>query len=200
MSVGTSTSCSASCGAQRTVRAARGGQTKLGHFDNLLRNRTRSGRRPPAVPPSAAQENPEFEPWTRHRQAAPWCASRPVPAAPAAHPDRVAGNPGEEGASVAVAPRTCPCAPPPRPCPSSVLLRSGAYTRTGPSRRSAARASATSEGVFPSDGGPRPHRRRVQQPSPPAASDNAATVRLWAEATSLGKMSTVGGGGGGSDR
>ena len=109
-----------------------------------------------------------------------------MPAAPAAHPDRVAGTPGEEGASVAVAPRT-----PHRPCPSSVLLRSGAYTRTGPSRRSAARASATSAGVFPSDGGPSPHRRRVQQPSPPAASDNAATVRLWAEATSLGKMSTV---------
>ena len=80
-------------------------------------------------------------------------------------PDRAAGNLGEEGASVAVALRTRPCAPPPRPCPSSVLLRSGACTRTGPSRHSAARAS-----------------------SPPPASDNAATVRLWAEPTSLSKM------------
>ena len=46
--------------------------------------------------------------------------------ASAAHPDRVAGNNGEEGPSVAVARRACPCAPPPQPCPSSVLLRSGA--------------------------------------------------------------------------
>ena len=37
--------------------------------------------------------------WTMgtRRRAAPWCASGPVPAAPAAHPDRVAGNPGEGG-------------------------------------------------------------------------------------------------------
>ena len=55
------------------------------------------------------------------------------------------------------------------------------------------------QSVCPSDGGPRPHRRRVQQPSPPAASDNAATVRLWEEATSLGKMSTGGCSGGGVD-
>ena len=48
---------------------------------------------------------------------------------PRGSPDRVAGNPGEEGASVAVAPRTCPCAPPLRPCPSSVLVRYGPSTR-----------------------------------------------------------------------
>ena len=64
------------------------------------------------------------------------------------------GSPRQGGREprVAVALRTCPCAPPPQPCPSSVLLRSGAYTRTGPSRRSAARASATSAGVCPFDG------------------------------------------------
>ena len=81
-----------------------------------------------AVPPSAAQECPESGPWAQRRRTAPWCASGPVPAAPAAHPDRVAGNPGEEGASVAVALRTCPCAPPLRPCPSSVLLRACLYS------------------------------------------------------------------------
>ena len=42
-------------------------------------------RRPAAVPPSAAQEYPESRPWARR-----------VPVAPAAHPDRVAGNPGGE--------------------------------------------------------------------------------------------------------
>ena len=36
--VGTSTNCSAVCGARRTVRAARGGQTILGTSINLLGN------------------------------------------------------------------------------------------------------------------------------------------------------------------
>ena len=62
------------------------------------------------------------------------------------------------GASVAVARRACPRAPP-RPCPSSVLLRSAACTPARPSRRCAARVEATS--AVPSDDGPHPHRRRV---------------------------------------
>ena len=78
------------------------------------------------------------------------CRSSPT-FGPAAHPDRVAGNrPGGE-----VLPglrREVQLIPLSRPCPSSVLVRSGACTRTGPF------APTASCGVgAPSCGGPRPH-------------------------------------------
>ena len=97
------------------------------------------------------------------------------------------------GASVAVALRSRRCAPPPRPCPSSVLLRSGACTRTGPSQRSAARASATSAGVFPSDGGPRPHRRCVHQTWRPPETKSKLRLSLVCDRLNLRAL-VVGGG------
>ena len=126
---------------------------KLGHFDNLLSNKIQRVEESEDVHQLFHHLRHNLNHGHDIGKLLRGVLPGPVPVAPAAHPDKVAGNPGEEGASVAVAPRTCPCASPPRPCPSSVLLRSGAKTRTGPSRRSAARASATSAGVFPSDGG-----------------------------------------------
>ena len=116
------------------------------------------GALPPAGPPPVrspvAQEHRESGPWAPRRRCAPRCAAGPAPAAHTARPDRPAATPtrhlprrtagrmpGEEGASVAVAPRTRSCAPPPRPLPSSDLLRCGAGTRQGPWRSTAARAS-----------------------------------------------------------
>ena len=77
---------------------------------------------------------------------------------PAAHPDRVAGNrPGGE-----VRPglrRVVQLEPLPRPCPSAVLVRSGACTRTGPFAPTASRGEPTVAVGAPSCGGPRPHRQ-----------------------------------------
>ena len=80
-------------------------------------------------------------------------AARTAPA-PRAPPTRLGAHHGEGDA-----PGTLPRDPPPRPWPSSVLLRNGACTRPGPLRRSCAHAEAWRGVVAPSDGGPYPHRR-----------------------------------------
>ena len=64
--------------------------------DTLLGNPAYPGAKtkPPAGPPSVAQECPESGPWARCQRAAPRCAAGPCPVAPAAHPSRVAGPAG----------------------------------------------------------------------------------------------------------
>ena len=103
--------------------------------------------------------------WARRRRAVSWCASEPVPAAYWLTQTGWPGKLVEEGSSVAVALRTCPCAPPPRPCPSSLSSR-GVVLVLGQGHRDAMplvlqpRAQAS----FPSTAGRAPHRRRVRQP------------------------------------
>ena len=113
---------------------------------------------PPTVRPPVAQEHREPGPWAPRRQSAPRCAAGPAPVAPAAHPDRVAGNrrapprtagrapAEEEGASVVVT-RCAPRAPPPRPWQTSDPLRCGAYSLPGPLRRSSVHTASKHGGV-----------------------------------------------------
>ena len=75
-------------------RARRAGwQRHLGHCDNLLRNRRIVGlQHGHQMVHHLRHRNayPAFEPWERSRQAAPRCAAKSAPVAPAADPDRVA--------------------------------------------------------------------------------------------------------------
>ena len=110
-------------------------------------------------PPPATQECPESATWVRRRRAARRCTAGPSPAAPAAHPDRVAGNrralppgtagrapAGEEGASVVVT-RRAPRVPPSRPWQNSDPLRYGACSLPGPLRRSSVHTAIKHGGV-----------------------------------------------------
>ena len=152
--VGASTSCSVRLAQNRTRRT--GWRRDLRHCDDLLGHRAVQG------PERICQQR---------RRAAPQRAAAPEPGAAAALPDwQAAPRPGSSSYKLKSTGRgrgfcrrgascfsSCPSSP---PCPSSVLLRRGACTRTGPSRRSAARVGATSAGVVLCDGGPSPHRSR----------------------------------------
>ena len=109
----------------------------------------KSQGRPNLVDELQQREHGGSVPWERRQPSAPRCASEPAPVAPAARPDRSAATrralprragraqAGEEGASVAVAPRTRPCAPPPRPWwQSSVPV--GRRTQRAPCRSNGA--------------------------------------------------------------
>ena len=99
----------------------------LGHFDNLLGVRS----------VELLHEFHKFVPHLRHRHMKDLQVGRDIDDVVHGVPPAGRARAGEEGASVPVARRTCPRAPPPRPWPSSVPLGwCGGYSRPGPWRRS----------------------------------------------------------------
>ena len=128
MIVSTSTNCSALRGRRRGQRCGTRSRETLGTTITVRPAPVRRSpaRGPPPQPPPTTQERPGPAPWGRIRRAAPRCAAEPHPEAPAARPDRPAGNrrtlprtagrapAGEEGASVVVT-RRAPRAPLPGP-------------------------------------------------------------------------------------
>ena len=78
--VGTSTNCSASCGARSSARCGMGSSGMI-VGTSIACSATTGSEAKNLSPPSAAQEHREPVPHAQVRRSAPWCAAEPAPAA-----------------------------------------------------------------------------------------------------------------------